>query len=757
MLVGRTQYFITPKIKDYGEVFPNRTPLSPEIKNQQFNKDINERPFKSNSSNLSFKGLSFWYKTPVTYDTDKFLEFTQKHLGSMGKELFDSVKKEAKHSKNFVTFSEDGKITFKQKAWGQLLIDGVKYPFTVLPLDIVNGAVSFMRKIKPLQKWADKKYNSDFLRNVRQRSKMDAKISSLKGLFEFEKELSGKSEQEVAARVYERSLRMFDPKTGNYDTKHERALNRLVSGLPPAIFLANDAYNLSRMMDDDPNAAKKEQKTRFKQETTRIVMSGYLTLITMGALSKIMNKSQIGIMGLTAGTVLATEMYSRLSNGKHITKLTPEQARRENEKNHSEEAKIKPVKTFTAGPTKVETEKEKQKKPLLSIDTLLKASLAIIAAGFSVKGLRKIKSIDKLFKSVEKPANDFYKKLTENPNYSVSSEKFDKIIDVLKENGFEELATKYKDIANNIEKNADGSLKLGTKDKKIKPLVNFIRAPFRFAWKTVTLPYWVLDKYAIPAFVKAFSNKAQIIEKAKTPKQIKAINEKGLMKIVDYIGKEALKKDMDPKKFQDFVKDNILKAFNTDTLSSISNSDLSNLAKTAATAATIWFLMTDNYNMVMLKSNGNDVQGAQTKFKERFVQEGSRLFYQTLLIDLFNSTFRSQYNKSLWGMSWITAVDTTLGEILTRKSIGTPVKAHTRKELEDIDTRQNAATGFTKGYYTFMKRLTGKRSVQSYSVEKKEEKAKQAANDVAVAIQQVQEPTPNFQNNMDKFHKLMSK
>ena len=29
---------------------------------------------------------------------------------------------------------------------------------------------------------------------------------------------------------------------------------------------------------------------------------------------------------------------------------------------------------------------------------------------------------------------------------------------------------------------------------------------------------------------------------------------------------------------------------------------------------------------------------ANTKFKERFVQEGSRLFYQTLLIDLFNST-----------------------------------------------------------------------------------------------------------------------
>src|SRR5699024_1481991 len=117
-----------------------------------------------------------------------------------------------------------------------------------------------------------------------------------------------------------------------------------------------------------------------------------------------------------------------------------------------------------------------------------------------------------------------------------------------------------------------------------------------------------------------------------------------------------------PKEFQTFVKDNILKSFNVTTMSNVSNAELSNLAKTASAAATIWFLMTDNYNMVMLKSNGNDKEGAETKFKERFVQEGSRLFYQTLLIDLFNSTFRNAYHASLAGMSAVTLVDTTLGE-----------------------------------------------------------------------------------------------
>jgi hypothetical protein len=71
------------------------------------------------------------------------------------------------------------------------------------------------------------------------------------------------------------------------------------------------------------------------------------------------------------------------------------------------------------------------------------------------------------------------------------------------------------------------------------------------------------------------------------------------------------------------------------------------------------------------------------------------------------------------GMSWITLVDTTLGEILTRSSVGTPIKAHTRDELLAIETKQNNSVGFKKKYYNFMQRLTGKRSIKSYEVQSK--------------------------------------
>ena len=70
------------------------------------------------------------------------------------------------------------------------------------------------------------------------------------------------------------------------------------------------------------------------------------------------------------------------------------------------------------------------------------------------------------------------------------------------------------------------------------------------------------------------------------------------------------------------------------------------------------------------------------------------------------------------GMSWITLTNTTIGEFLTRKSIGVPIGMHTRDELLAMEEKQNNATGFEKDYYQFMKRLTGKRSIQSYNVKK---------------------------------------
>lgn len=744
---------------------------SPNFQSQYSYRDI-KRPLKTNPQDLSFKGLSLgmYKRLDKVYSKAEFEKFADEYLGKMGRELLEdiTVKNKARTS-NLIKIdpNDPDKIIVSKKTIPHLAWDGIIYPFKILPGDLLNGTVELLGKVPVLKDWSAKTLERPFFKNIRQRSKIDSKINSLTGLLTYRdvklkeaesslakklgKEVKDLTAEELAqakanadskmeSGLFQTFLKQFDPKSGNYDTKHERALNRLVSGLPPAIFLANDAYNLSRMMDDDPKAATKEQKTRFKQETSRILTSGYLTLITMGAFQKFINKSKAGIVLTTGITVLVTEMFSRLSNGKHIFRLSPEEARKENEQKHAPEAKIKPTedKKQVTSTGKLDSAKPKeQQKPLLSFDTVMKASAVILATGYGIKGFKHIPAIknmalkyfenmkannpekfaklgigdinaDNAVKTFEskvlyRPFTSAYKNLTSQP-FHVELEKFNEVIKVLKEYD-PKFAAMYERIGKSAIKTVDGKtfIDLGSKDKKVKPLVNFVIAPFKFMWNTVTLPYWMVDEKLMSVFRKA---------KPKAPaKDIDA-----LAKSFDRICDQALKKNLDKEKFHDYLQVNFLKAFNLDSLSSVSNAELSNLAKTAASIATIWFLMTDNYNMVMLKSNGNDKEGANTKFKERFVQEGSRLFYQTLLIDLFNSTFRNQYNSSLLGMSWVTLVDTTLGEMLTRSSVGTPIKPHTRDELIDIETRQNNSTGFKKKYYNFMQRLTGKRSIKSYEV-----------------------------------------
>ena len=771
MLVGKTYTPILPKQRDYiiksSESFPS------QYMSLKFNNNI-KRPSKNNSQNLSFEGLSL-YKQVGKFGLDTFEQFSKEHIGGRGKKLLDEVLQSDFAKKNL--FKIDGnEVTIQRKTVPHLIWDGIIYPLKVLPGDILNGIVSGLRKVPGIGKTAETWYNNKFFQDIRMRSKIDNKADTLRGLFETQSKLlkdlkEGKiTKEQFNSQLFEYQSKSFNSKAGNYDTKHERALVRIVSGMPPAIFLANDAYNLSRMMDDDHGEAKKEKKTRFRQEVNRVGLNAYITLVTLGALQKFINNSVAGTFITTFFTTLFTESYSRLKNGKHISRLTPEQARAENIKNKAQEAKIKPDMSFKADPKHADN-KEKP-KPLLSFNTLMKASAVVIAAGFGIKALRKNVKIDALYDDFMRPFNKLYKKWTEVPDYKMELSRFNKIVEVLEENGFNDIAEKYRSVALH-KTNSDGTISLGKKDKKIKPLVNFIRAPFKFVWSTVTLPYRFANMAVnglTPKAVKEASDlkfynkkadylrelvqeatqngkaqdrikdlqsaaddyikKASAIEKkinkiASTPEEIEKEvlknNIKFLSDSIEFIGKQAVKDGktkFDAKQFEKFVTENSLKGFNEVSRSKVSNADLANLAKVAGTAATLWFLMTDNYNMVMLKSNGNDKDGADTKFKERFVQEGSRLFYQTLLIDLFNSTFSAQYNKSLLGASWITMTNTTLGEILTRKSVGVPITSHTRDELVALEDDKNNATGFLKGYYNFMQRLTGKRDINSYCVKK---------------------------------------
>ena len=88
-----------------------------------------------------------------------------------------------------------------------------------------------------------------------------------------------------------------------------------------------------------------------------------------------------------------------------------------------------------------------------------------------------------------------------------------------------------------------------------------------------------------------------------------------------------------------------------------------------------------------------------------------------------------------------------MGEWLTRKSVGTPIGTHSRKDLIAMEEKQNNATGFKKSYYNFMRRLTGKRSIQSYNVKKEDIKQLKADFKSGINFAAPQQSNVNFTNS----------
>ena len=193
------QYKTYIKRKDYNDLktaylSPNRIPEFPSEYMSSIKYFNNERPLKTNSMNLSFEGLSFMQKNAPEfiqqsaklldklfykqtnskpYSKKSFLEFADKYTDFMGRDLFEDLEK-SPLTKKLLQVDGD-KITLYKKTIPQLVWDGMIYPIKILPFDLLNGSVALLKKIKPLENWADTVLHTQFFKNIRQRSKIDSK------------------------------------------------------------------------------------------------------------------------------------------------------------------------------------------------------------------------------------------------------------------------------------------------------------------------------------------------------------------------------------------------------------------------------------------------------------------------------------------------------------------------------------------------------------------------------------------------------
>ena len=735
------------------------------------NKFQKERPLKQNSRELSFKGLSL--SNVKVDDASAILKKVSSVLGN----TFEKKYAEVSEAFSDRVIKNGAGVEFVRKSIPKMVLESLAYPFVKMPFDLADFGLKLLKKVPLVGNWAKKAYDSKFLTSKRIASYREEEFNAVMGMFDqVSKKMKSAKGADIDDWIFNLSQKYFNPATGKYNSVHERSLNRIVSGFIPAFFLANDAYNLSRFCDDNPDLADKEHNTRFKQELSRVGITAYIQLVILGGLTKFVNSSLMGTALSSTVPVLISETSSRLMNGKSITFISKEKAKQMAKEqgvistdNKSEDKndliyKYYPLpvafmsknKAFTAfkgnllkaygsnstfastlgkqqnpsmsasfapdnlidqtaglvgmATSKRDTENRKdgKTKGLLTVEGLKKAIIASIAIGFGLKFARKNKAVEGAMNSFFGFFKKKYDKLVKQ-DFVIEKADFNDIITKLKTAGFDEVASRYENlILKHAKESANGAYILGKTDKKIKPAVDFVIAPFRFVWATLKFPYTIVN------------NVVGLIAKDKKPQ--KAVSTLDIMtkSIMDL--KDNAKKLSSPE-FRDYISKTMCASFNNTTKSDYSNADLAKLTKLFASTVTTWFLIADDYNMVMMKSLSQDNAGASLKAKERFQQRITGIFYQTLFIDLFNNTFKKLYHASLLGMSAVTAACTSVCEVFTRKSIGKPVGRMSRDEINELEYRNVNAPGMKGKYFRFMTELTGKKAV-SADAKKKQEKAK---------------------------------
>ncbi len=884
------------------------------------------------SNHVSFKAVN--PKALMSVADDQVLKVFSQNYGKAGTFLVDKADDLIRESKVLEKSSrfiqEKGNLAIKDKSVPRSLLENIIFPFVTLPLYGANWVIKKAKSVPFLKKGAEKLYNKPIFRNPRKINNLNETTNQLKGVlgktrltvegFIKEKGLKDIQADDLIKRIsekedsplireasdyirenlYKASNKFFDKHTGNFNTAYERPLNRIVTGLIPVAFLANDAYNLSVLCGDKKEDSTKEANERTKQEISRVLTTAYIQLLTFGAFTKQVNTLSWFTPLTSALTVLFSETTSRQRLGKPIFFLSKEKAKeynsKEKEKQSEEEKTKKPeikevekaVQTIqneqlknimAANPTdsnvfasfkanndktdlktkeiKNEDKKEdkQERKALINFSTLKKAVGIAVAGGFAISFLKnssftrnskpikamkdagnwiKSKVYDPIaFKKFEIKANDFddlmgllddvgckeiadghrfikNKYMVAGENGSIMLQKIklsqkgtssvleqvkgalddladgdlQKVLESVKtaiskegdsisEMKFEKVAKKASEIVSNKKVNlteeqsktltstivdaikTHGTAGAITVDTKAKPFIDIVIEPFKFIKSAVNLPF-KLVKTAINMATSPVQKKAAeaALGKAELTNVEKAINRA----VVEVFGEQKAKSgkisqtifanameqlqkqtapfakakaaleqaqrngtvtddiqrafDKEKDELYKYINRAVQKSFDGVTQSSNKNTDLAMMTKLASSAVTSAFLVADNYNMVMIKSNGEDTEGAKEKANERIIQRLSALFYQTMLINWFNSTFRSTYNSSLKGMTSVAIPNTLTTEILTRKSIGMPIGRKSYEQLVENEEKNENQKGLLGKYFKFMRLLTGKKPLK---------------------------------------------
>ena len=744
------------------------------------------------------------------------------HYGNIGEKIGDKLYKLAsenepdilRKSSRFTIDVENGALSvssIKDKKVGRSLAENIIFPFVTLPLKGINAILEEAKNVSFLKSPAEKLYDNAIFRVLRGLEELDSNTDVLKGILDqTEKTISGFAEKKgvsaeqlikilnkpqkdltpseqaivkeadgyIKENLYKVSNKFFDKNTGNYNTAYERPLNRIVTGLIPAIPLGNDIYNLAIYCGDSEDEAKEEANKRMKQEVLRIGLTAYLQLLLLGAFQKQVNNSPWFAPVLTAGIVFVSEIYSRYKVGNPVFMLSEEEAKEYNKKRNQNKVKnaetkqpVENQKSVTENKKSENKKSENKNEALMNFDTF-KKGVTGLTAGFLMLSIIKNSSLTKDSLLVKKfgELKQYLKDELYTPlafkEFEIKEEQFKKIMQSLKDAGGEKIAEGHEIIKEKYSKTTDGIIRIyndkGQAEKiptKIKPFVDVVTVPFSFVYSAAKLPFKLL-KSSINLMVLAVEKSAEKLGLSESKQQalksninrvLKEVfgeeNKKSKSKTSQVVfvnameqfekktlayrkAQEALSKavssgekgvkveelrkkaDKEKQKLENYILTSVQKSFNGITQSNNKNTDLALTTKIFSSTVTSGYLVFDNYNKVMINSNGQDTELAKEKANERIVQRASGLGWQTFWINWFNQTFKSTYNKSLLGMAMVAAPNTMTTEYFMRASIGMPIRRKTMEELNEIDRENENKKGLAGKYFKFISKLTGKKPLK---------------------------------------------
>lgn len=739
-----------------------------------------ERPLKSNSANLSFEGLKV---------SDAIKTFGEEIGESAAKHLEETIKRLVSTKNSGVTL-ENGELIFKKDSKAERFYRAIGDPLVHFPQDIANSALGFLKKVPGFKnsKSIDNLLENKFLKD---RRIVQENFSNAMALQQYFEEMLTSKDLKGGAILKEAQTRL---KAGlsSYNTKNERSLTRIVTGIIPAFFLANDAYNLSIYVNNNKDLAKQEKKRRFYQEVTRVAITAAATFACLGFFAKKSNQNPAAAAGLIAALTFASELVGRMISGTPFYPVGKKGAIRyaklQNKDKKDDNADKTEDKKAQIDPLKNNSQNKKSKS-----DYALKLLAALALIGF---GIDNYKSITPIRKIVDKTINKYKEFFVKD--FTISQKEFKELVLKLRENGFDKLADNYEKtvkkiieagnltakesslvdikVAERVEsllpqdliitpKKLDDAKKLAKEQVKRKDIIkemNFaprsneiinicgdstkpfkdfmvinktkdiifnqiLGAPVRFGWEILMMPYkWIvkplyeLPKQGIEKIVtlsKYDFNFKKMKEAAKSKsKNAKGEPEAKLLKN----GIEYLRKNINDPDLKNKINSSLIDSFDKVNKSNISSAELGGSAKTAVSATTSAFLILDNYNMVMIDTEGEDKKLAGQKAKERTIQRIIRIAYGAGLIKLFNGVFKSQYDASLVGAEAVTTACTFVTETLERTSVGLPLHEATREEIIEKDNETLNAKGLKGAYFRIMAKLTGKKPLSEKVTNKKD-------------------------------------